>query len=95
MNRHDNPYNLFPRDEYVVHLKHLHPGNSSRKERYNSKYFSHLTVWKRNETGEVNLNDYIHVYAQCSKDDTPSRSTARAVLRMKAEAAAAAKGWTA
>ena len=50
-----------------LHVKHLHPANSTRKERHGSKY---LTVCKVITPAGVELTK---TFSQCSKIDVPSR----------------------
>lgn len=94
MNHHDNQYNLFPKDHFVVRMKHLHPGNSSKKERNNSKYLSYLQVIPRHiATSEPMPELGFTVIAQCNSKDDPSREKAREILRLKAQVAGEFLGW--
>lgn len=94
MDRHDNPYNLFDLSKVFVRIRHLHPGNSTKKQRENSKYFSYLEVFKRHPDGTVKWDrPVMFVTAKCAKNDLPSRSVARATLRMKAAAVAQHINW--
>jgi len=88
MNKHDNPFNIFPKGQYKAKMVHLHPGNSTKHDRENSKYFSYLKVHPIN-----NPDDVLIVTAKCSKGDTPNREKAREVLRLKARVMKEAKGW--
>lgn len=94
MQNHNNPYEVFPKELFQVTLKHLHPGNSSKSERGNSKYVSHLIV----RTKDINGKPYptapqFVLTARCSKHDTPSREKAREILTLKAKVVAELKGW--
>ena len=54
-----------------IRVQHLHDGNSTRKQRHNSKYITVASV----------VDDHGNVYdtavARCNKSDTPSRKTGR------------------
>ena len=106
MQRHDNPYNLFPKEKFYVRMIHCAPGMKVRmmegkevildkkKDCDNSKYLSILEVRPRLSNGEVDWDaPVLQVRAKCAAGDTPSRSTARSILRMKAQAAAEVLGW--
>ena len=94
MDRHDNPYNLFPKEFFVVRMKHLHPGNSSKHERNNSKYLSYLEVIPRDTSTKEPIEELgFTVIAQCNSKDAPSREKAREILRLKAQVAGEMLGW--
>ena len=102
MNTHDNPYNIFPTSQYVVKMIHLHPSNSSVKDRMKSPMRSVLKVWRKpaNQPQEWLVSALERHYqpdlvleARCRPGDTPSRSKAREVLRLKAQAAKDVLGW--
>ena len=104
MNRHDNPYNLFPKDKFYVRLHHMAPGmvvkyggttrTLTKKDCGNSKFLSVLEVRPRLPNGEIDWDAAaIHVTAKCSASDTPSREQGRAVLRLKAQAQAEVLGY--
>lgn len=102
MNKHDNPYNIFPTPQYVVKMIHLHPTNSSKEDRMKSPMRSILKVWRKpvspNQwlTTEVekHFRPDLVIEARCRPGDTPSRSKAREVLRLKAQTAKELLGWT-
>lgn len=52
---------------YKLHVKHLHPANSDKKARHNSKYLTICKVLTKHG------NHVTTVTSQCSKQDTPSR----------------------
>jgi len=60
-----------------VQVVHLHPGNSNKRQRRNSKYRTLVRMTTREGTGYCGE-------ARCHKDDVPSRATGRriAMLRM-------------
>jgi hypothetical protein len=96
MNKTDNPYNLFPTDEYVVKMIHLHPSNSTSQQRGKSAYRSILKVWKKlnvNFPPRTDVPPDIQVEARCRPGDAPSRAKAREILRIKAQAVKEALQW--
>jgi hypothetical protein len=103
MQKHDNPYNIFPKDKYSVKMVHLFPGKKvvingvektlRKKDCHNSKYYSILTVVPKNTDGSLELDHGFAVTAKCGPGDSPSREKAREVLRLKAREIASYWGW--
>lgn len=103
MQKHDNPYNLFPKDKFSVKMVHLYPGKTvvingvekklRKKDCRNSQYYSILTVVPKNEQGSPDFERGFTVTAKCGPGDTPSREKAREILRLKAREIASYWGW--
>lgn len=103
MEKHDNPYNLFPKDKYSVKMVHLYPGKTvvingvekklRKTDCNNSVYYSILTVVPKNEDGSLDFEKSMTVTSKCGPGDTPSRAKAREVLRLKAREIASYWGW--
>ena len=102
MNTFDNPYNIFPTSQYVVKMVHLHPYNSSKEQRRKSPMRSILKVWRKPANNqhewlskeiEKQFKPDLVVEARCRPGDTPSRSKAREILRLKAQTAKDLLGW--
>ncbi len=105
MQKYDNPYDLFPKDKFHVHMVHLMPGKVLEKDSDtgkptrvlgkkacgNSKFMTVLTVKPRHPNQY--LNGEIKVTAKCGPTDTPSRKVGREVVRMKAQLLAQQLGW--
>lgn len=90
MTKHDDPYSLFPKNKFRVKMHHLHPGNSTKKQRGNSQYLSLLYITVLGVNG---IDDYtLKVTAKCAPGDIPNRAKAREILRLKAKAVAETLG---
>lgn len=104
MERHDNPYNLFPKEKFQVSMVHMAPGmmvqfagktrTLTKKDCGNAKYLSILRVRRRLPSGGVDWDSpVLQVTAKCNDEDTPCREAARSILRIKAQAQAEVLGW--